>query len=195
MKKPTDRLHSFAVLIVYSIARDAPALGATPMPSTSPTPSGSSTNLAAADFVGHSDSLGSQSYLGGSKALDALAKLVQATESFFHPSNWGSWSLTLARFLQNVTWEFLKRWKVRIIHKSPDSHVLSLQQEEEKPDCTSPTEYRLTREIRREFVATMRTVALLSMYSKVRSGDVSMMAHGLSNLFRTPLLSRRRKRP
>jgi proteasome activator subunit 4 len=113
MKKPTDRLHSFAILIVYSIAYDAPAVGTTPIPSRTATPSASTTNLTAPDFVLNAEQVPTQSYLGGSKALDALAKLVQATESYYHPSNWGSWSPFLARFLQNITWEFLKRWKVR----------------------------------------------------------------------------------
>lgn len=33
-----------------------------------------------------------KTYLAGSKALDALAKLIQATEGFFHPSNYGAWA-------------------------------------------------------------------------------------------------------
>lgn len=48
-----------------------------------------------------------------------------------------------------MTWEFLKRWR-----------------EEERTDCKTPFEWRLTLEIRREFVKTMRTVALLSMFSR-----------------------------
>lgn len=47
------------------------------------------------------------------------------------------------------TWEFLKRWN-----------------EEQKADCKTPQAWRLTPDIQREFVLTMRTVALLSMYSK-----------------------------
>lgn len=34
----------------------------------------------------------SQTYLAGSKALDSLAKMIASTESFFHPSNSGSWT-------------------------------------------------------------------------------------------------------
>lgn len=48
-----------------------------------------------------------------------------------------------------MTWEFLKR-----------------QTEEERSDCKTPLELRLTPEIRRQFVLTMRTVALLSMFSR-----------------------------
>jgi proteasome activator subunit 4 len=31
-------------------------------------------------------------YLGGSKALDALSKLIISCESFFHPTNGGKWT-------------------------------------------------------------------------------------------------------
>lgn len=32
-------------------------------------------------------------YLAGSKALDYLDKLITSTETYFHPSNQGFWSL------------------------------------------------------------------------------------------------------
>ena len=35
---------------------------------------------------------GATTYLAGSKALDSLAKLIASVESFFHPSNSGSWT-------------------------------------------------------------------------------------------------------
>jgi proteasome activator subunit 4 len=34
----------------------------------------------------------SHTYLAGSKALDSLAKMIASTESFFHPSNSGTWT-------------------------------------------------------------------------------------------------------
>ena len=34
----------------------------------------------------------SEGYLAGCKALDSLAHLIASTESFFHPSNSGSWT-------------------------------------------------------------------------------------------------------
>lgn len=33
-----------------------------------------------------------KTYLAGSKALDSLARLIWSTESFFHPSNAGTWT-------------------------------------------------------------------------------------------------------
>lgn len=123
MKRATEKLSSFAGLIVYSMSVDSP------------------TN----SKEGQQDKF----FLAGSKSLDSLAKLVQATESFFHPSNYGAWAPHLGRFLRNVTWEFLKR-----------------QTEEERADCKTPLHLRLTPEIRHQFVLTMRTVALLSMFSR-----------------------------
>jgi proteasome activator subunit 4 len=34
-------------------------------------------------------------YLAGSKAMESLDKFITSTESFFHPSNSGVWSLTV----------------------------------------------------------------------------------------------------
>ncbi|KAM0751556.1 hypothetical protein T439DRAFT_300497 [Meredithblackwellia eburnea MCA 4105] len=143
MKKPADKLGSLAGIIIYSMSVDAPPSGTTPFGSTAPSRTASPT------FGGTSTSARPKTYLAGSKALDSLAKLIQATESFFHPSNYGTWAPTLGHFLQHLTWEFHKR-----------------QKEEERADCKTPMAWRLTPEIRRQFVLTMRTVALLSMFSR-----------------------------
>jgi proteasome activator subunit 4 len=37
-------------------------------------------------------------YLGGSKALDALSKLIISCESFFHPTNGGKWTNDVSLF-------------------------------------------------------------------------------------------------
>lgn len=87
--------------------------------------------------------------LGGSRALDSLAKFIQATESFFHPSNIGSYSLKLVNFCFKLSAQFYHRWLL-----------------ERKPTCRTPKAWRLTKEIRREFVLQLRTVMLLSMYVK-----------------------------
>ncbi|PWN54156.1 hypothetical protein IE53DRAFT_24314 [Violaceomyces palustris] len=151
MKKPSDRLHSFAIIIAYSMAKDGPVAGesvsATPLSSSTPSTStplpGSSPKLKPLDPAAR------QSFLAGSKALDHLARFVQATESYFHPSNYGIWQIQLSQLVQHLTFEFLRRAK-----------------EEERKDCKTPPEYRLTPLIKREFVSTLRTVCLLSMFSK-----------------------------
>lgn len=137
IKKPSDRLHSFAVILVYSMAPDAPPLDA-------------HAEARAVDADAGAVHVAPQTtYLAGCKALDQLAKFVQATESYFHPSNWGVWQVQLANFVQHLTWEFARRCK-----------------EEERPDCTTPHVVRLTPAIKVEFVRTLRTVCLLSMFSK-----------------------------
>lgn len=115
MKKPSDRLYSFAMILVYSMAKDG----------------------------------NESTWVGGSKALTQLAKFVQATETYFHPSNWGLWQVQLANFVQHLTWEFARRC-----------------QYEAKEECRTPADRRLTSSIRVEFVRTLRTVCLLSMFSK-----------------------------
>ncbi|KPV77183.1 uncharacterized protein RHOBADRAFT_25084 [Rhodotorula graminis WP1] len=144
MKRPTEKLGSFAAVIVYSMAADAVPQGATPFGSKAPSRAASPPPPGA-----RSSASAKRTYLAGSKALDALAKLIQATEGYFHPSNYGRWAPLLGRFLQTLTWEFFKR------------HT-----EEQRDDCRTPLEWRLTPDIRREFVKTMRTVALLSMFSR-----------------------------
>lgn len=41
-------------------------------------------------------------YLAGCKALDSLAKLIVSTESFFHPSNSGSWTADVSRIFHSM---------------------------------------------------------------------------------------------
>jgi proteasome activator subunit 4 len=143
MGKPSEKLHSLAILLIYSMSEDSPILDRTPASSKQPSRAPSMTDLKAAN--------GSErkAYVGGSRALDSLLKFVNATETFFHPSNYGGWTIALTRFLQNVTWEFTKR-------------VI----EEEKADCKTPKEWRLTPRIRKEFVIITRQVAFLAMFSK-----------------------------
>ncbi|KAG0049518.1 hypothetical protein BGZ83_005704 [Gryganskiella cystojenkinii] len=82
-------------------------------------------------------------------SLTHLRDLIQAIESFFHPSNSGPWSHALALFVQSFAWDFLQRMK-----------------REEEDACTTPFELRLTPEICDTFVNTIKGVTFLSMFSK-----------------------------
>lgn len=132
IRKPINRANGLAKLFVYSMCLDGPVRGevtaASQGSSMSPPPTG---------------------FLAGSRALDALDKLITSTESFFHPSNSGPWTLVLTLFLHRVTAEFSKRWK-----------------EEQEQSCRTPITRRLTPDIRRAFVTILRTPALLAMFSK-----------------------------
>ncbi|CAI2164709.1 4841_t:CDS:10 [Funneliformis geosporum] len=81
--------------------------------------------------------------------LTHLSNMIQATETFYHPSNFGRWTFSIVRFLQYLGWEFLKRWT-----------------DENKPECKTPESRRLTPELRRQFVLTLRSVTFLSMFGK-----------------------------
>jgi hypothetical protein len=131
-------LASLARIIVYSMAPDSipvPYSNA-PTPIFSPLPSGVSTPYLGSnvgDYLSHS--LGKKlqlpakppSHLGGSKALDSLARMIASTESFFHPTNSGSWTtdvgtyamfllvvylmlhLQLSAFIKYIVFDFNKR--------------------------------------------------------------------------------------
>jgi proteasome activator subunit 4 len=163
MRKPTNRLLALAEIIVYSMAEDSPAKSgsslATPGEST-PVPAALKRVKASANGLHPSsstDSLAdagrradaSKTYLAGSKSLEHLAKLIVSCESFFHPSNHGQWTQILAVFIQDLAWQFTARWKA-----------------EESSSCKTPPEWRLTSDIRREFVLVLRPVALMSIFAK-----------------------------
>lgn len=116
---PIDALAKF---FVYSMSLDGPIRGET---GTTPAADGVTTPQAG--------------YLAGSRALDSLDKLITSTESYFHPSNSGHWTLAvsmcsspvslilililwqLTSFIQRLAAEFCKRWK-----------------EEQQPGCRTP---------------------------------------------------------
>lgn len=123
IKKPTNRFHSLAQILVYSMSVDGAVRG--------------------------EERDAEPGYLAGSKALDALDKIITSTESYFHPSNSGHWTISLTNFMQQVLGKFANRWK-----------------EEEQSTCKTPVGQRLTPAIRRAVVKIMRTPALLSMFSK-----------------------------
>ncbi|TFK89763.1 ARM repeat-containing protein [Polyporus arcularius HHB13444] len=128
IKKPINRSSALAKVIVYSLALDGPARQ---------------------DSASNPGTPSSEGFIAGSRALDSLDKLITSVESFFHPSNYGIWSLNLTHFVQRLMAEFSKRWK-----------------DEQQPYCKTPVTRRLTPEIRRHFILTLRTPVLLSMFSK-----------------------------
>ncbi|EIN13635.1 hypothetical protein PUNSTDRAFT_94829 [Punctularia strigosozonata HHB-11173 SS5] len=132
IKKAINRYHALAKLFVYSMAVDGPIRDAPGTPGP-----------------GQFNASSQSGYLAGSKALDSLDRLITSTESFFHPSNSGPWTLALTTFIQRLTSEFSKRWH-----------------EEAQASCETPITHRLTLSIRRAFVKILRTPALLAMFSK-----------------------------
>ncbi len=74
----SDFVDSLAKIIVYSMCLDSPIRGE----------SGSSDNSGV--------STPQNGFIGGSRALDSLDKLITSTESYFHPSNHGHWTLSVS---------------------------------------------------------------------------------------------------
>jgi proteasome activator subunit 4 len=168
MKKPTERLQSLSSVIIYSIFPDSPSASSslhgtlTPQTNSHSQPSRPSTPVPLPIFVKPTASVIAQekeflskgkTYLAGSKALDSLSKLLQALENFFHPSNHGSWTPILTRFLQNLSFEFLKRTK------DEESPVAGQRVLLEK-------EFRINQEIKESFVNMIRPLLFFSMFSK-----------------------------
>ncbi|KAJ2885682.1 Proteasome activator BLM10 [Coemansia aciculifera] len=90
--------------------------------------------------------------------MELFEQLVQMIEPFYHPSNNGSWTSILSRFLRNLSKELLER----VTAESDD-------------DCRVPVDMRLTRRMRRRFVLSLRTLAMLLLFSK--SEDSISMSH------------------
>ncbi|KAF4606976.1 hypothetical protein EYR38_001031 [Pleurotus pulmonarius] len=156
LPKPSWRISSLARIIVYSMASDGVPTPASNMPTPFYTPSGSGTSTPQIQTSTLGEFLAaplgkksSKSYLAGSKALDSLVRMIASTESFFHPSNSGAWTADLCAFIKCIVFDFNKRWH-----------------EEQKSDCKTPTNRRLTRTMRRELVKSLRTVALLAIFSQ-----------------------------
>ncbi|KAJ6574754.1 hypothetical protein B0H19DRAFT_932973 [Mycena capillaripes] len=133
IKKTISRQQSLAKMLVYSMAVDGPARS-----SSTATPRTADDKLAQPT-----------GFVAGSKALDTLDRLVTSTESFFHPSNSGPYTISLTSFLQYLAAFFCQRMR-----------------EEEQASCRTPIAQRLTPAIRRAFVTILRTPALLAMFSK-----------------------------
>ena len=165
-KKPIDRVQSLAETIIFCMSYDAPEAAksgiATPVNgstngNTTPVPRAISrlNNGAEMKRGGSSDSLAQagktaeRHYLAGSKALDHLSRLLTSCETFFHPSNSGHWSAFLTIFLSHLAANFVERWKA-----------------EEDPFCKTPKAWRLTTEIKRQFVLCLRPLCLTSMFNK-----------------------------
>ncbi|KAJ2721997.1 Proteasome activator BLM10 [Coemansia sp. Benny D115] len=95
---------------------------------------------------------------GSGGSLELFEQLVQMIEPFYHPSNNGSWSGILSRFLRHLGKELMQR----VRHES-------------SPECKTPESLRLTRQMRRRFVVSARTLAMLLLFSK--SEDSVSMSH------------------
>ncbi|KAL3479098.1 hypothetical protein BJX99DRAFT_223041 [Aspergillus californicus] len=93
--------------------------------------------------------------------LTQLEGLIQAVETFFHPSNTGTWTKTLAQLVYYLTDFFVMRWN-----------------REQSGEMEMPEERRLSEPLKRRFVLCMRDVIFMGIYSK----SASAMSFSLSTL-------------
>jgi proteasome activator subunit 4 len=81
--------------------------------------------------------------------LGKLEGLIQAVETFYHPSNSGSWTRTLAQLVYYLGDFFVLRWN-----------------REHSGEMDVPEERRLTPELKRRFVLCLREVTFMGIFSK-----------------------------
>ncbi|KAF9014988.1 hypothetical protein BDQ17DRAFT_1418116 [Cyathus striatus] len=161
LPKPQWRILSLSRIIVYSMAQDGipvpPSNAPTPM--FSPLPSGVNTpqiqTTSPGDYLSANLIKKAQhrpkAYLAGSRALDSLARLIASTESFFHPSNSGTWTSDLSAFIKYIVYDFNKRdyCIFNVIFDNNEIHIG--WHEEQKPDCKTPKNRRLTNNVLSRF--------------------------------------------
>lgn len=78
-----------------------------------------------------------------------LQGLIEAVETFFHPSNSGNWTKTLCQLLNYLAEFFTMRWN-----------------REQSGELPVAENRKLTPELRREFVLCLRDVTFMGIYSK-----------------------------
>ncbi|KAJ9607333.1 Proteasome activator BLM10 [Cladophialophora chaetospira] len=93
--------------------------------------------------------------------LSLLENLIQAVETFFHPSNSGSWTRTLSQLVFYLADFFVMRWN-----------------RERNGEMEVPEERKLNEALRKRFVLCLRDVIFMGIYAK--SGTA--MSYSLSTL-------------
>ncbi|KAK5174038.1 Proteasome activator BLM10 [Saxophila tyrrhenica] len=97
----------------------------------------------------------------GKSVLHQLEALLQGIETFFHPSNSGSWTKPLAQLIYYLADFFVMRWN-----------------REQSGEYDIPADRKLNDEVKRRFVLCLRDVVFMGIYAK--SGTA--MNYALSTL-------------
>ncbi|KAK9455374.1 hypothetical protein V1511DRAFT_500283 [Dipodascopsis uninucleata] len=85
--------------------------------------------------------------------LNGLRGLIQSVETFFHPSNSGTWTKHLTQLLSCLADFFVLRWN-----------------REQSGELIVPESRKLTSEIKRQFVLTLKDVVFMGIHSKSGTG-------------------------
>ena len=81
--------------------------------------------------------------------LGSLEGLINAVETFYHPSNSGAWTRTLSQLVYYLTDFFVMRWN-----------------REKSGEMEVPADRKLNEEIKRRFVVCLREVIFMGIYAK-----------------------------
>lgn len=99
-----------------------------------------------------------------SSVLNSLEGLMESTETFFHPSNHGSWTRMLSQLTYYLSELFVSRWC-----------------KEQNGEQDTPADRRINAELKRRFVLCLREVTFMGLYGK-GSSVTSMYFGALQNL-------------
>ncbi|RMZ80349.1 hypothetical protein DV738_g2877, partial [Chaetothyriales sp. CBS 135597] len=99
--------------------------------------------------------------------LSLLENLIHAVETFFHPSNSGAWTKTLAQLVFYLADFFVMRWN-----------------RERNGEMEVPPERQLNEALRRRFVLCLRDVIFMGIYAKSNTA----MSYSLSTLHTLAIL-------
>lgn len=85
----------------------------------------------------------------GPSILSSLQGLMESIDTFFHPSNQGSWTSFLAQLTYYLTDIFVSRWN-----------------REQSGELDTPRERRISAELKKRFVLSLREVTFMGLFAK-----------------------------
>ncbi|KAI0016780.1 hypothetical protein F4780DRAFT_797394 [Xylariomycetidae sp. FL0641] len=99
-----------------------------------------------------------------SSILNSLEGLMEAIDTFFHPSNHGAWAKMLAQLVYYLSESFVSRWN-----------------KEQNGEQDPPAERRINDALKRRFVLALREVTFMGLFGK-SSSVTSLYFGALQNL-------------
>ncbi|KAI1452239.1 hypothetical protein F4805DRAFT_471016 [Annulohypoxylon moriforme] len=96
--------------------------------------------------------------------MDSLEGLMESVDTFFHPSNQGSWTKMLAQLTYYLTELFVSRWN-----------------REQNEEQDTPAERRINDALKRRFVLSLREVTFMGLFGK-SSSITGLYFNSLQNL-------------
>ncbi|GAW14198.1 hypothetical protein ANO14919_035950 [Xylariales sp. No.14919] len=99
-----------------------------------------------------------------SSVLNSLEGLMESVDTFFHPSNHGSWTRMLSQLTYYLSELFVSRWS-----------------KEQNGEMDTPADRKVNAELKRRFVLCLREVTFMGLYGK-GSSVTSMYFGALQNL-------------